>query len=218
MSKPSKLLIAVGVVAAVVLMGILLLPHNGKGPEIAAEAPLSETAPVAQTDQPSVFTKRVRSQPAQTEDSAQPTGMVNATTNAIPVWEARIDEILGSTSPDLDKAKQLLTMFPTLPADAQEDVARHISNLLPDEEFGLLRPYLTNSALPENVLDALLGDVLNRPNSLKLPALLDIAQNADRPAAAEAKDFLELLLDEDYGTDWAKWQAGTEQWLKANPD
>ena len=35
-------------------------------------------------------------------------------------------------SSDADKAKQMLEMFPQLPADGQEEVARHLSNLVPD--------------------------------------------------------------------------------------
>jgi hypothetical protein len=133
-------------------------------------------------------------------------------------WEDKVDEILGSTSPDADKAKQMIEMFPTLPTDGQEEVARHLSNLLPDQDYGLMRSFLTNPSLPESVLDILLGDVLNRPNSLKLPALLEVARDAQHPKAAEAKDFLQLFLEQDYGSDWDKWQAGMEQWLKANPD
>ena len=50
-----------------------------------------------------------------------------------------MDEILGSASSDPDKAKQMLEMFPTLPEDGQEEVARHLSNLLPDQDYGLMR-------------------------------------------------------------------------------
>ena len=64
----------------------------------------------------------------------------------------------------------------------------------------------------------LIVDVLNRPNTLKLPLLLELARDAQHPKAAEAKDLLELYLEEDYGSDWNKWQAKMEQWLKENPD
>ena len=77
---------------------------------------------------------------------------------------------------------------------------------------------LTDSKLPEEVLDVLIVDVLNRPNSLKLPLLLEVARDTQHPKAAEAKDLLELYLEEDYGSDWNKWQAKMEQWLKENPD
>ena len=90
--------------------------------------------------------------------------------------------------------------------------------VLVDQDYDLLRKHLTNPDLPGDVLEVLLGDVLNRPNSLKLPALLEVARSPQHPKAAEAKDFLELFLESDYGTDWDKWQAGMEQWLKDNPD
>jgi len=43
-------------------------------------------------------------------------------------------------------------------------------------------------------------------------------KNSQNPKAGEAKDLLELFLEEDYGTDWNKWQAKMQQWLKDNPD
>ena len=139
-------------------------------------------------------------------------------TNLIVAWEDKVDEILSSASPDPDKAKQMIEMVPKVSADGQEELARHISNLLPDQDYGLIHTYLTNAALPEEVLDILLGDALNRPNSLKLPALLAIARTPQHPKSGEAKDFLELFLEEDYGDDWGKWQSSMEQWLKDNPD
>jgi len=72
--------------------------------------------------------------------------------------------------------------------------------------------------MSEAVLDVLLADALNRPNSLKLPLLLEVARQPDHPKAGEAKDLLELFLEEDHGKDWGQWQAKLEQWLKDNPD
>ena len=113
----------------------------------------------------------------------------------------------------------MIQMFPLLPTpEAQEEIAHHISNLTPDENYGPLASFLTNSTLPEAVLDVFTEDVLNRPNSVKLPLLLDIARDPNHPKAGEAKDILELFLEDDYGTDWTKWQARLDQWLKDNPD
>jgi hypothetical protein len=77
---------------------------------------------------------------------------------------------------------------------------------------------LLDPQLPGDVLDGLMADVLNRPNRLKLPLLLEVARTAPHPKAGEAKEILGLFLEEDYGDDWAKWQAEMEQWLKENPD
>lgn len=220
MSKLSKLLIVVGIITGVVLVGIVLSRRNSKGPEADGQASVSEITPAQseETNRPSFFSKRARGQASEALNHEGAMEASATTTNLMTGWEDKVDEILGSTSADADKAKQMIEMFPRLPADGQEEVARHITNLLPDEDFGLLRGYLTNAALPEEVLDVLLDDVLNRPNSLKLPALLEVARATQHPKAAEAKDFLELFLEEDYGNDWDKWQAGMEQWLKENPD
>jgi len=139
-------------------------------------------------------------------------------TNLITDWEDKLDDILGSEGQDTDKAKQMLAMFPRLPEDAQVEVVQHVSNLLPDQEYAPLGKLLLDSKLPEAVLDMLIVDVLNRPNSLKLPLLLEIAQNPQHPKAGEAKDLLELYLEQDYGTDWNKWQAKLKQWMIDNPD
>jgi hypothetical protein len=145
------------------------------------------------------------------------TALANGT-NSIPDWEDKVDAILTSDGEDTDKAKKMLEMFPKLAPDAQEEVAHHLSNLTPDEDYTPIANLLTNSALSESVLDVFMEDVLNRPNAVKLPLLLEVAQNPQHPGAQEAKDVLELFLEEDYGTDWTKWQAKMQDWLKENPD
>ena len=112
----------------------------------------------------------------------------------------------------------MLEMLPHLPEEGQVEVARHLANLLPDSEYPALAKYLADPKMPEAVLDVMLADALNRPNSLKLPLLLEIARQADHPKAGEAKELLELFLEEDHGKDWAQWQAKLDQWLKDNPD
>ena len=220
MSKLSKLLIVVGAIIGVVLVGIVMSRRSGGGPEADAEASITEPNSPAteETNASSFFNKRSRRAASQTLSNEGLVEMSATGSNIMSGWQAKVDEILGSTSPEADKARQMIEMFPTLPPEGQEEVARHLTNLLPDQDYGLMRGFLTNASLPEGVLDVLLDDVLNRPNSLKLPALLEVARSAQHPKAAESKDFLKLFLEEDYASDWDKWQAGIEQWLKANPD
>ena len=220
MSKLSKVLIVVAIVAGVLLAAIGFFWPRGERAEAETQVAATEPAPPAPAgaDRPSFFTKRPRRQTADPVANSHPIGAPAAATNLISAWEDKLDEILGSASPDEDKARQLVEMFPHLPTDGQEETAQHLSNLLPDADFGLLHAYLTNTALAEDVLDVLLDDVLNRPNRLKLPALLDVARSPQHPNAAEAKDFLELFLEEDYGDDWDKWQTRMQEWLKDNPD
>jgi len=133
-------------------------------------------------------------------------------------WEDKVDEILTSQVPESEKARKMVEMFPRLPEKGQVEVAQHLANLVSDQDYPSLGRFLTNSALPESVLDVLVADALNRPNSLKLPALLGVARDPQNPKAGEAKDILHLFLEEDYGTDWNAWQTKVTQWLADNPD
>ncbi len=140
---------------------------------------------------------------------------VTGTTNLVADWEDKLDEILGSEADDTNKVKQLFAVFPRLPEDGQSEVAQHLANLVADENYAPLGQLLRNAKLPESVLDVLMGDALNRPNSVKLPLLVDIARNPQHPKADEAKDLVELYLDEE---DPAKWPQKLQEWLKENPD
>ena len=129
-----------------------------------------------------------------------------------------MDQILSASDDNTNKVKQLFALFPQLPETGQEEVARHLANLTADEDYAPLGGLLADDKLPDGVLDVLMADVLNRPNGLKLPLLLQVAEDPNHPKAGEAKDLLELYLGENYGNDWAVWQQKTTEWLKENPD
>jgi hypothetical protein len=133
-------------------------------------------------------------------------------------WEQRLDDILGANEEEAQKATRLLEMFPFLPEDGAVEVAQHLSNLLTDDRYPALQQTLTNAATSEAVLDVLMTDVLNRGNSIKLPTLLQVARTPGHPKAEESRDVLEVFVDENYGTDWAKWEKAIQDWLKENPD
>jgi hypothetical protein len=133
-------------------------------------------------------------------------------------WSTKLDDILGSADDEAKKADLLLAMWKRLPEDGQVETMQHISNLLPDEKFSALIPAFTNAATPEAVLDIIMTDALNRPNGMKLPALLDVARTPNHPKAEEARDILEVFVDHNYGEDWPKWEKAVQDWLKENPD
>jgi hypothetical protein len=229
MANLQKTLTFVGIVGAVVLVGIVLgfigsnkNALNGTAPTVDSQSTAGRTetdntdgtAKARGNERPrlpalAMMTNKVASQAASTAQAS----------NFITNWEDKVDEILTAEGQDdAEKAKRMLEMFPRLPPDGQAEVAQHLSNLVPDENYAALAKFLTNAQLPEEVLDVLMADVLNRPNSLKLPALLEVARDSQNPKAREAKDLLELFLEEDYGADWTKWQTKMDEWLKANPD
>jgi hypothetical protein len=218
MQKTSKILIGAGILAAIVLTGILVGWLGSRLSSRQAHSQPSET-PAAETNIAaggSHSQTPVGASPA--TNPAIPAMAAATTTNLTTEWEDKIDEILGGDDDDTNKVKQLFALFPALPEDGQDEVAEHLSNLLSDEDYAPLGDLLKNPTLPESVLDTLIADVLNRPNAIKLPMFLELARNPDHPKSEEGRDYLELYLDEDYGDDWNKWQEKMQEWLKENPD
>ena len=229
----SKLLIGVALVIAIIGVGIgiaLLAARTPGNPLPVAQNPAStghsggpdgikpanvqpppmDVRPVASTDSIPLM---------QTSGSNDLAAVANTNASELETnWEDKIDDIVGSDDPDTNKVKQLFALFPKLPPDGQEEAAQHLSNLVEDDDYAPLGDLLKNDKLPEGVLDELLADVLNRPNALKLPLLLDVASDASHAKHDEAKDLLELYLGEDYGSDWNSWGTHLTNWMQQNPD
>lgn len=220
MNKFATVLKTAGVIAGVILIGILVgwwgSSRRGSGSvdSVPVPKPIESAAPTS-VPPPA---KALAIRPPDAAKAASAVAVATTPANLITNWEDRLDQVLGSDGEESAKAKELLDMFPRLPPAGQEEVAQHISNLTADKDYAPLGQYLTNYTLPGPVLDVLMQDLLNRPNSLKLPLLLDIARETQHPGSSEAKDLLELYLEDNYGNDWNKWQDKLQQWLKENPD
>lgn len=229
MNGVSKGTAAIGLVLAAVLAGGLIGWLASRGP-VDAPAPgqrstLPPTTPASpsRTENPAPprVAPDVRPAATATTNIAQDLSAPNSPAPvpaAIPDWEKRIEEIIESKVPDVEKAKRIAALFPRLPQEGQIDAAELITDLLPDAEYALAAQMLTNAAFSESVLDVLMTDLLGRPEKMKLSLLLDVARNSAHAKAEEARDFLELYLEKDYGDDWAKWEKAAEEWLKANPE
>jgi hypothetical protein len=215
----------VGIVGMGVLAGRLFLGAQPKpaapGESTSADQPINAPTPPLKTAKagnnagPRLRAANTTVLPESATTEALPP---NSATNVVAEWEEKIDEIFAKYEEDNQKVKHILLLFPQLPPDGQEEVAQHLVNLVPDEEYTSINQFLTNSALTEDVLDVFFSDLLNRPNSTKLPTLVNVARSPKNPKAGEAREMLELFLDEDYGTDWDKWNAKVQEWLSANPD
>src|SRR5208282_1297695 len=118
MGKLSKLLVVAGAIAGLLLAGIVWSRLPGKTPEADTAGSVSEPASPATdaTNGATSFSERAQRQASQTLSKEGLTGGESAATNLLTGWEEKVDEILGSTSPDADKAKQMIEMFPRLPA------------------------------------------------------------------------------------------------------
>lgn len=141
-----------------------------------------------------------------------------ATPRPLAEWELRIDDVLRSSADEAQTAKILINMLPTLPAEGQEEAAQHISNLVLDEQYKDVLPLVKNPNLPEEVLDVFVTDLMNRDDTVKLPALLEIAKISNHPHHEEALTDLEIFLDEDFGNDFGRWETAMKAYLKKQAD
>jgi len=209
-------------VAAVAVVAILLnrpgIKKTGLPGQPAPDEAAPQTSPETNANASSFFSKRHQEPMNQSLANGGSAGISASAAGIITNWEDKVDEILVSATTTPDKAKQLLELFARLPEAGQVEVVKHLSNLLPDQEYEPMAKLLADPQLPGDVLEALMADMLNRPGHLKLPALLEVARTPQHPKADQAKEMLGFLLEADCGDDWAQWQAKVEAWLKENPD
>jgi len=197
------------------LIGWLVTGRGDKVP-VLPPPPASEPMAVAPVPAPAPEpAPREVTPPAPAEpEPAQPN---KAITDFAPApWETQLENILLSDDSDNVKADKILAMIPAAPPDAQAELTQHLVNMVQDDHYDGAAGLLTNSTTPEAVSTVLMNDLLNRNNNLKLPMLLDVARADGHPLQGQAREMLELLTQEDHGTNWDDWSTSINNWLAQN--
>jgi hypothetical protein len=180
-------------------------PDGGHPVDTAAEKPARSEAVL-----PVIAPQLPAPSPLQ-EPTAKPAPL--PVPEGLPVWERKIDEALRSNAEPPAIAQLLLQQVPTMPGEGQAASARHIANLIPDEDYLKVLPYVQNTRLDPGFQEVIVAEGLNRSDAVKLPVLLAAARTPQHPMAEIAKSTLAFLLDADHGADWAKWDAAVKQSL-----
>jgi hypothetical protein len=222
MSDFGKVLRAVAVLAVAVGLGVVcawLWSRQGDVAPVAVTAPAASNqtlamapAAVQQAPAPAVV-------PAPAPIEPEPPQMQEAAPadEGAADWEQKLDDILLGDDDENGKADKILALIPLAPADAKQELAQHLVNMVQDDHYDGTADMLTNAATPVEVSDVLMNDLLNRNNNLKLPMLLAIARNDTHPLKDQALDLLGLLTQEDDGTNWDQWSTTIDTWLQNNP-
>jgi hypothetical protein len=181
----------------------IVVPYSSEPPPIL----LPTAPPVAETARPALAARTSAKLPA--ADSMIDPGPAE--------WEQKLDEVLLSEADDNTKADRILALIPTAPPNAQAELSQHLVNMVRDDHYDGTAQLLTNSATSTAVSSVLMNDLLNRNNTLKLPMLLAVARQDDHPLKDQAREMLELLIQEDNGANWDQWSAAIDTWLQNNP-
>lgn len=152
--------------------------------------------------------------PANTPIMAQPTPMEP---QELEPWEKDLDAALDDNLSDEQSVTKILTLYPTFPEDGKIEAVEYLVDLVEDKDYSKIEPLLYDKTAPEEVLETLIDDLYGREEYVQLPAMLKIMQDPSHPLYEDAKENLADYLEQDYGNDLAKWQAGVDNYLKENP-
>jgi hypothetical protein len=111
-------------------------------------------------------------------------------------------------------AGRLLAMMPSLSTTAQVEAAQHMVNLLDDANYQPALNMLLGQGTPREIQQVIYADLLNRPNNLKLPALLSVLRVPGHQLQPEALETLRIFIGQDYGADATAWNQAVTNFLQ----
>jgi len=150
---------------------------------------------------------------ARSDDAGDAEDFADMDTDAMP-WEAPINAILESPDDNDQVALRLAGLVPTLPPDGQVEAAQHMVNLLDDENYQSALQMLVSPATPGEVREVIYSDILNRPNTVKLPALVAVVGTPGHSLRDEALGTLQIFVGEDLGNNPQAWSDAVQQFLR----
>lgn len=225
---PLALIVGVGLVAklTVPLVFSIVRPArpqpavaSSPTPAPAKIGPIRPTGPMAPTPAPVA-----KATPAGAHTKVEPiwlavppgaiaTEPLKLDVGALP-YESAMLSIMRSPVADGVKAKALFDLLPQVPEESMANTAEQAATWLRDRDYArVARPLIINPRTHGAVLGALFADLMERPDAVTLPTLVDIAKNPDHPFAPSAHDNLTLLVGRDYGVDWPAWDKAVLQKL-----
>ncbi len=132
---------------------------------------------------------------------------------ALP-YEAALGAILQAPVPNAVKAQALFALLPQVPEESMASTAEQAAALLRDRDYARIAlPWIVSPKTHGAVLGALFADLMERPDAVALPTLVEIAKTPDHPFAPSAHDNLTLLVGQDFGIDWPAWDKAVLQKL-----
>ena len=109
--------------------------------------------------------------------------------------------------------RKMLALLLDAPAKHQTNLADHVANLTPDDDYAPIAWLITERGVTDAALRALLEDLHERPADLKLPVMATILSQVDHPGAPGAEHALHVYLQVNHGYPSDAWHAEVETFL-----
>jgi hypothetical protein len=144
-------------------------------------------------------------------------GPVKLDVGALP-HEAAMLEIMRAPAPEDAKAAALFGLLNQVPEEALASTAEQAVKWLRDRDYRQIgRPWIVNPRTHGAVLSTLMADLMERPDPVTLPTLVEIAQEPAHPLAPAARENLKLLVGKDHGVNWPAWDKAVLEKLSTPP-
>lgn len=153
-------------------------------------------------DYTSSGTASSRTRPRGNEAEATPqedvhgTQILTSRESAVHFWDDNIDTLITSGEmPSIEQIAAFKKAFDLVDQRDRMDCICRALNLLPDEQFVVLRDILLDTKEDELVLDALFCDMLNRSDEIKYTMMDDIIGVDNHPLRWEAARIQDAIAD-----------------------
>jgi hypothetical protein len=114
-------------------------------------------------------------------------------------WEIQLKEVKSRGLDPTGAAKAILGLLAYLPEEALETAVQEAMEQIPDQGWrAVALPLLLNPQTHGRVQSVLFADMMERPKTVSLPSLLEVASTPAHPLAAFALDDLKLFLGENF--------------------
>jgi len=97
----------------------------------------------------------------------------------------------------LDDQLRIRDAFREMSEDSRMEEIHHTMNLLPDESIAVIYGVLFDKTQPEDIMDVIFSDILNRDESIKILMMREIAKDPTHPMYEESVRILEITDDDD---------------------
>ncbi len=213
------LVVALTLGVAFIVGDLMVVPRVETPRSVAAPTVDDERAPtfpmerdVAATVQPPI--PAVANAPTKSDDDDVAGPPPVEVTFGPPVWDVQIHAATAREKDATARAKALLALLPNVPVEALAEIAEKAVDGLPDGAYlTTAAPIVTNPATAGQAMSVLFADLMERPDAITLPTLLQIARNPQHPFSPSAVDNLKLLLRVDRGNDWAAWEKDVQRFV-----
>ena len=200
----TKWWVGAGAVVVVALAVVLWrLQPGAKEPPDAADGDEPDAREERAARRPSARRPSVRPAPAKEEDDAEtveteePDGdekpeetpqteeemRADAEEKLVDAFDDMTDKWREPAESDvpMEEVEKFRQQFNKIPQDRKEECLQRALNLLPDDNIMLLAGILLDKEQPEEFLELVYNDILNRDESVKKPLLLEIYKDKEHP-------------------------------------